>query len=421
MPRYGDAAIPMQQNFDEALRDVRFLFPAENNMERVTDRKALVPFDDMVCAFLGEVSKFLLKDGDAKAYPDVVTFAFFCRNAGLEQMRKSYAGRLGGRLGRGVTFHIAPSNVPINFAYSLAAGLLAGNRCVVRASSKDFPQTRIVCRAFNAVADSGRFREMKDIFSVVMYGHDAAVTEAFSRLADVRVIWGGDNTIAEIRKAPLKPRAFDITFADRYSLAVFDAGYVAGLEAPALRKAAQDFYNDTYLYDQNACSSPRLIIWLGNPDTVTAAKEKFWEAVHENIAGKYELAPILAVDKLTARCRCAVELEGAGAEPSSDNLITRVRLSKLPEDVAAYSCAGGFYLEYAAETLDDSGLAGIVTEKFQTLSYLGLDANRLRSFVLENGLSGIDRIVPVGRTADFGLVWDGYDLVMTMSRTISSL
>lgn len=408
----------MQQNSNQALDKIIFLFPDENNIDALVSHKAFVPFDDKVCAFLEEVSKFLLKDTEAKAYSDVITFAFFCRKANLLQMKKSYEGRLQNRLGRGVVFHIAPSNVPINFAYSLVAGLLAGNRCIVRASSKDFPQTRIVCRAFCQAAKSTELSELKDIFSVVMYEHDSAITEALSALADVRVIWGGDNTIAEIRNAPLKPRAFDITFADRYSFAVFNAEYVAGLSEVDLKKVAQDFYNDTYLYDQNACSSPRLIVWLGRQTDVDSAKQKFWNAVRQNISEKYDLAPILSVDKLSTEYKCAVELEDAKIEPSCDNLITRITLSSLPQNITDYTCAGGCYLEYQANVLAESGLETIITQKFQTLSYLGMDAKELCEFVISNGLAGVDRIVPVGKTADFGLVWDGYDLIVAMSREI---
>ena len=408
----------MQQNSNQALDKIAFLFPDKNNIDALVSHKAFVPFCDKVCAFLEEVSKLLLKDSEAKAYSDVVTFAFFCRKANLLQMKMSYEGCFQNRLGRGVVFHIAPSNVPINFAYSLVAGLLSGNRCIVRASSKDFPQTRIVCKAFCQAAKSTELSELKDIFSVVMYEHDSAITEALSALADVRVIWGGDNTIAEIRKAPLKPRTFDITFADRYSLAVFNGEYVAGLSEIDLKKAAQDFYNDTYLYDQNACSSPRLIVWLGRQSDVDSAKQKFWTAVYQNISEKYELAPILSVDKLATEYKCAIELDGAKIEPSCDNLITRVMLSSLPQNITDYACAGGCYLEYQASSLEQSGLKTVITPKFQTLSYLGMDAKELCDFVINSGLAGIDRIVPVGRTADFGFVWDGYDLIVAMSREI---
>ena len=286
----------------------------------------------------------------------------------------------------------------------------------MRASSKNFPQTRLLCRIFNEVTEKEEFASLKSVFSVIMYEHDAVITENLSALADIRVIWGGDNTIAEIRKAPLKPRAFDITFADRYSFAVFNADFVLMQNDASMKKIAQNFYNDTYLYDQNACSSPHLIVWLGSEVKCIAAKEKFWKAVHENISARYELAPILAVDKLSAQYKCAVELDGVKIEQSDDNFITRICLATLPKSITDYTCAGGCYLEYDTEELSD--IVPIVTQKFQTLSYLGMDAEEIRKFVIENGFSGIDRIVPVGKTADFGLVWDGYDLILEMSRVV---
>ena len=51
----------------------------------------------------------------------------------------------------------------------------------------------------------------------------------------------------------------------------------------------------------------------------------------------------------------------------------------------------------------------------------GLKLSALCAGALENGLTGVDRIVPVGHTMDFALTWDGYDLIQTLSRKISAL
>lgn len=409
----------MQQNSNEVLQNIKFLFPQNNNLDSIVNYKAFVPFEKKICDFLNEVSKMIMKDTEAKQYPDVITFGFFCRKANIEQIKKSYEGRLNNCLGRGVTFHIAPSNVPINFAYTLISGLLSGNRCIVRASSKDFPQTRLLCQIFNTISENKEFESLKNIFAIIMYEHSQEITETLSLISDIRIIWGGDNTIAEIRKSPLKPRAFDITFADRYSFAVFDADFVLSQNESEMKTIAQNFYNDTYLYDQNACSSPRLIIWKGSENMCNEAKKKFWTAIHINIEGKYELASILSVDKLSAKYKCAIELKDAIIEESEDNLIARIKLSELPESITDYTCAGGCYLEYDTENICD--IIAIVNQKFQTLSYLGPNADELQKLVIENGLSGIDRIVPVGKTADFGFVWDGYDLIESMSRKLFSV
>ncbi len=381
------------------------------------EARLLAPFDGDVLAFLSDVSAALLRDRAAKAFPDVITFAFFCRRANLEAMRAEYGDSLKNRIGRGVSFHIAPSNVPINFAYSLAAALLAGNACVVKASSRDFEQTRIVCRAMDALL-RGEYAALAPYVNVLIYPRERQdMTETLSAGCDVRVIWGGDETVRRVRTAPLPPRAVEVTFADRYSLLAVDARSVVDMDEKRLSQTARDFYNDTYLTDQNACTSPRLVYWLGEGETLKRARERFWEAVRAYAAPRYPIEPVVAVDKLTAAYRAAAALDGARIVPMPDNTVVRVELSALLPEIDAHRCAGGFFLEYAAQTLDD--LVPIVKRSYQTLSYIGLDREKLSAFVLQNRLCGIDRVTPVGHTMDFSLTWDGYDLIRALSRQVS--
>lgn len=381
--------------------------------------RPLQPFAEPVMAFLSDLGSALLKDKQAKAYPDVVTFAFFCRRANLENLKAEYAGQVEDRLGRGLTFHIAPSNVPINFAYSLAAALLSGNACVVKASSQDFIQTRIVCRAMEALF-RGEHAAMADYVNVVIYARERQdITEEYSALCDARIIWGGDETVRRVRAAAMPAHAVEITFPDRYSLLVIKPEAVLAMDDKQLAQTAQGFYNDTYLTDQNACTSPRLIYWLGADEAVKAAQERFWNAVQAYVQPRYPVEPVVAVDKLTAVYRAAIGLPGARVHAMPDNTAVRVQVDALTEDIDEYRCAGGFFVEYAAETLD--ALVPVVKRKYQTLSYIGADRNMLGRFVAENGLRGIDRIAPVGHTMDFALTWDGYDLIRTLSRRISVL
>lgn len=385
-------------------------------VEPLTTLKPLPPFDMQVLDFLAALSAALLKDKEAKAYPDVVTFAFFCRRANLEAMRGDYEGRLEGRLGRGIAFHIAPSNVPINFAYSLVASLLAGNGNIVKASSRNFAQTRIVCRAIEGLL-AGEYSALASYCCVVTYPREEqALTERYSALCNVRIIWGGDETVRRVRQAAIPPRAFDVTFADRYSLLCIDPQAVIAMDDKALNTLAQGFYNDTYLTDQNACTSPRLIIWLGREEGVCPARERFWNAIHAYASTRYGVEPVVAVDKLTAACRAAIELEDVSFEAMPDNLVTRIQLQRLAPGMESFRSAGGFFVEYVSQSLD--ALAQVVDARYQTLSYIGLDPAELRELVTANGLRGIDRITPVGHTMDFSLSWDGYDLIQTLSRQI---
>ena len=311
-----------------------------------------------------------------------------------------------------MTFHIAPSNVPVNFAYSLVTALLAGNASVVRVSSKDFEQTRIICDAVDQLLEQPDHSFLKQYISVVRYPHIQEINDMFSEMCDVRVIWGGDNTIFEVRKSPLASRATEITFADRYSIAVFDAGAVLKSDSALMR----DFYNDTYLFDQNACSAPRLIYWLGNAESCEKACNHFWDMFHEYVRQHYKTEPIVSVDKYMTACRLAIEHDTEVIK-MPDNLISRIKTNDLSVDLQNHRCPGGSFIEYQDVSLD--ALKELITSRVQTICYYGDIKDMLSSFVIDNHLTGVDRIVPAGKTSDFDLVWDGYDLILQMSRCIS--
>ena len=406
--------IPMQPNSN----NITTLYPAGDvawdTLRSVAPHE---PFSAEAVAFLGALSARLMRDPMTRTLPDVATFAFFCRKASLERLRQRFVSPAELRLGRGVVFHVAPSNVPVNFAYSLVAGILAGNVNVVRVPSKPFPQVDAIVRALTDVMAEPQYADtFGNRMVLVRYDRTSTATEWLSALCDVRVIWGGDQTIATIRQNPIPARAFDVTFADRYSFCAIDAAaYLSQADAPAVAEA---FYNDTYLFDQNACSAPHLVVWRGDEQTVCQAKERFWSALHDYTERKYQLAEVLAVDKLTAFYSQAIGMD-IRREPTPDNLIWRVETDTLPDNIDQYRCKAGYFTECRISSLDE--VTHIVNRKYQTLAYYGFEASELASFVRTARPQGIDRVVPIGKTTDFDLVWDGYDLIKTLSRNVTIL
>ena len=397
--------MPMQQHFD----GVAYKLGNAEIEAQLAMVRPLPIFSKEACALLAALSARILSDAEAKVYPDIVTLGFWCRSASLRQMQKQYDMEEN-RLGRGIVFHVAPSNIAMNFAYSCFAAFLAGNASIVRLPSKDFPQVTLFCRFFSeTLAD---FPALAPYFLFVRYGHDQEVNDHYSQLCQTRVIWGGDATIGAIRRSPLASRANEISFADRHSFAVLDADVY--LAATDKERIAQDFYNDTYLSDQNACTSPQFVIWIGTE--VEAAQEVFWRTLHEVVYERYALQAIQAVDKLTHLYQLGVNFE-IRKNPMPDNLITRVRVTELTEGLTVYKGGSGFFIEYYAKELAEIRL--LCTISCQTLSYYGVKRDSLLQTVLAMRPAGVDRIVPIGRTMDFSLVWDGIDLIRTMSRAVS--
>jgi len=390
--RSGGVAIPMQLTGD---------------LEKTINAVPLLPFDERVLDLLNDLSKRLIK---VREYSDVATFGFWCRKTALLKEKRNYDD-LHQRLGKGVVFHSTPSNVPVNFAFSFVAGLLAGNANIVRLPGKDFEQVTIIVNAITRLLE-GEYSDLAPYLCFVKYATDKELHDKFSSVCDVRVVWGGDGTINEFRKSPLKPRATELTFADRYSIAVIKAD--AYLKAEDKQKIAQDFYNDTYFSDQNACTAPRIVYWMG--ENREDAKEAFWANIKILARERYELAPVQAVGKLAAFYRAAAHREVTLVD-SDDSHVTRVYVEDADDNLMEYKYNSGFYFERDIEKLEE--ILPISGERLQTLTYLGLTKEELTEFFAVCRPKGIDRAVPMGKSMDFSLVWDGYDLIRQLSRRIT--
>lgn len=391
--------------------ELQFLIGTPDGLSGLREYRTGEPFSRERITFLDQWSKAILAEKESRNYPDTATFAFWCRKSNIERQRKRFAlmDARQFRSGRGVVFHIAPSNVAANYAYSFAVGFITGNANVVRLPSKDFPQVAILNRALKKTLQEFPVFE-RDICFFRYERGQKKITDFLSELADVRIIWGGDATIREIRKSELRPRATEITFADRYSVCVINAEEYLRLEGKD--RVAQDFYNDTYLTDQNACTSPHLVLWMGKERET--AKKEFWERLYKKVKEMYPYQDIQGVNKRTALFRLAAQDAGVHQIEAADNRLVRVKVDHLTEELMDHRCDSGYFLEYDMEDVRD--LLPLCNERLQTISYIGIP--EVFRPLLEQGVRGIDRIVPEGRTMEFDLIWDGYDLVERLTRRI---
>jgi len=376
--------------------------------------KAIVPYSDIVCEFLTEISISLKKKNNISNYPDLIAFSFWCRKANLSILKKKFYQTSHIRIGRGIIFHVSPSNVPVNFAFSLCFGLIAGNSNIVRVSSKYMPQVDIICEVINALLDQSKYSEIKDHISIVQYEYSDRITSLLSSLCDARIIWGGDKTIQDIRQYPIAPRCIDIAFSDRYSISVLDSHIIEKITPQELSKLAVGFYNDAYTMDQNACSSPHIVFWHGVVSS--KGKERFWNAIYEVAAIKYELTEIKAVDKYSKLLDESIRDNNIIKLVNMENLLTYIEIKELNKNLHQYRGINGLF--YSFELEDINSLSDIVNNRYQTLTYYGVDKKILENFVIENNISGIDRIVPVGRALDMDIIWDGYDIINYLSRIV---
>ncbi|WP_394614600.1 acyl-CoA reductase [Lentzea sp. JNUCC 0626] len=369
--------------------------------------------DERVVEFLVKFARKLLAPAMARRYPELASLGFFLRKGEIAKALRSIETSGDAlRFPRGLVFHIPPANVDTIFVYSWALSALAGNPNVVRISSRSAGAAEAVLEALNEA-----LKEAHPVIAqtqrMVTYGRDDAVTGALSAACQLRVIWGGDRSVTEVRKSAIGPQARDLTFPDRASFAAIS---VAGWEAATpeqRRDAATGFYNDSYWFDQAACSSPRTLFWVGDEAGARRGRSEFLALLSEVVESKqFVVEPAMAVQKRVSAY--GVAAEGHVTEIRfSGNAVATLELAE-PTSVPREWLGVGTFPQTTVGNL--AALADVVQRKDQTLSVFGFDRPEVIEFVHALAGRGIDRVVPFGSALSFAAVWDGYDLLAEFSR-----
>ena len=392
------------------LNKVKYLVGSEDY-----ETKPFKPYNKITCAFLAEFSKKLNLQKDINEISDLKALAFWCRKKNIEYLiKKSLSNEI--RIGLGLIFHITPSNIATNFIYSLFFGLLTGNSNVVKISSKKTIQSEIICKCLNLILKQKKFVKLKKRIVIIRYENNDNYTKNISYKCNLRVIWGGDETIKKIRKFELNPSSTDITFADRSSICIINSNSIIKLDSFNLSILVEKFYNDTYLVDQNACSSPHIIFWKGKKNVNKIAQKKFWDKLYALVIRKYNLEESSAVEKYTLLCKKINFLRNNCNFIKYENYIYILKLKKLVKNLDELRGKWGLFYEYETNNLNKISI--FLNKKFQTMTYFGLDKNFCKKIVVDNLTDGIDRIVPIGQALDINLNWDGFDLNKSLTRVV---
>ena len=141
---------------------------------------------------------------------------------------------------------------------------------------------------------------------------------------------------------------------------------------------ANAFYNDAYWFGQMACSSPRLVLWLGGTtDDVSAARLNFWSALDARVSCATTTLEIADyINKRVAVDSLAVEFL-VKIPTMINNETTRVWLDQ-PALHNDFHCGAGLFFESGIPCVTD--LLPLLSRKIQTVSYMGVDVLPFTSF-----------------------------------------
>lgn len=386
----------------------------KEELEKLNQRSVLPPFHPDVLSFTQALSKRLIK---FRHEPELVSLGYWLRKAHIHEMKKAWQAETLDRVvkARGTAFHIAPSNVDTIFVYSWMLSLLAGNRNIIRVSAKEQPQTNRLLSAVLELLNDPVFSTVTERTLLCTYEHNDAVTAYLSAYCHTRVVWGGDETVRKVRSIPLAPMANELVFPDRFSLAVLNAKAVLDIQGEEKSRFLQQFYNDSFWFDQMACSSPRVVMWIGAKEEIEAAQNDFWPTLQKFVQQKnYELMAAAQVQKLATGLWLASEAEATRVIRTNE--YSRIVIDQVTADARERHCGAGLFYECSASVLQEA--VGILTDKDQTLAYYGFSKDELTAFADSISTRGIDRIVPVGQALDFNGTWDGQNFLRSFTREI---
>lgn len=365
---------------------------------------------DCVIAFLQEMSTRIMRSHTCREHAELVALAFWLREASTRQMLDSYQNSNFKALGTVV--HFTPANVDTMFIYSWVCSLLAGNKNVVRVSSRSGEVQAEILAVLNEVFAKPEYRDIAERNVFIQYQHDAMegtdYTATLCQQADARILWGGDDSVNAIRQFPCKPRCRDISFADRYSVCLLDAHAVS--QEDTAQQAMRLLLKDIAPYDQQACSSPRVLFWLGSAESLSqfltvadtlesALPERLVTTKNEQLITAQSVQLTTNVNQvINAGPLCAIECE------------------TFNEGLLAYHVGRQVLLCQCVDSLDE--IAGGMSARVQTLSYFGVPKEALVKFIRQPSITGIDRVVPLGRALDFAPQWDGYELISQLARRV---
>ena len=376
--------------------------------------------DPRIVEFVTKFARKLLAPATARRFPELASLGFSLRKGEIAKALSTLDSSAELRFPRGLVFHVPPANVDTIFVYSWALSALAGNANVVRVSSRSAGAAEAVLDALNAAlseVDPATAATVAATQRMVTYDRSDEISGALSLAADLRVIWGGDASVAALRRYPLAPHARDLTFPDRSSFAIVSVRGWQQASAAERRAAAEGFYNDSYWFDQAACSSPRAVFWVGEAEAARVAGQEFRTLLAAVLAAKQHVTdPAMAVQKRVSAYGAAADGAVTAVSFSGGDGLATLELAApeaLPREWLGAGTFGTAHVGSLAE------LVPIVVRKDQTVGQFGFTETELTEFVTALAGRGVDRVVPFGSALTFSAIWDGYDLLAEFSRLVT--
>lgn len=374
-------------------------------------------FLDSAISFVDALATQLGYENAAARLPDIATFTFWARKSNLETYKKRYFESSLSRIGRGCVFHITPRNVPTNFLYSMVFGILSGNCNIIRVPSARFPQIEMTITALRKLSEERKYSRYLSRLCLVQYEKDDEITSRYMSISDFCVFWGSNETVQHLRKLTRPANCGELSFPTKYSVSLISLKGLRRIDDTQFKLIVNKFFTDSYLFDQNGCSSPRVVYWIEDDEPPQSIIEYFWITLESIARKRYALDESVASRKFSELCSTLMDSETVSNFRSYGNYIyvLRVSLTGIPKS----NMDVRFGTFYEVSISNPTELLRSMNKNCQTITYFGVTKEELESLSFAGLTLSPDRFTPLGEAFTMDLIWDGNDIPLILSKVVT--
>ena len=380
-------------------------------------------------------SQSLLKESQYKQYPELVALGFWLRSSNLKSKLKEVgykylnASEPSGQASNeykalGCVVHFTPANVDTMFIYSWIASLLLGNTNIVRVASQDSQSKVMLLELLNRLFNQPEFKQISERNVFISYDKQSNFTDELSAIADARLIWGGDKSVGLIKQSPSKNTCRDLSFADKYSLSLVNLSEIK----ESGENYAELLWRDTQAFYQQACSSPRVLFFVGDSseDNTSLLKDIFAKVNHlaKNDMENWQDDTRVNEHLVTLQSLSIQSYIGENAIIQLDQ-ISAAFVAPITQKTMSQHKGNGLYYVAIADSLEQvmdwlvhSSLENecAIAEKVQTISIFGFDKKDINNIASASLGQTSFRVQDQGQALDFSFKWDGYNLLESLGQ-----
>tara|TARA_B100000315_G_scaffold260917_1_gene327311 strand:- start:1172 stop:2473 length:1302 start_codon:yes stop_codon:yes gene_type:complete len=322
----------------------------------------------------------------------------------------------------GIAVHWIAGNVPVLGVISLFQTLLTKNKSIVKVPMRF---RKVLPKIFNDLERSDYFKDdnkkllnilLDAVLIVYAKSDDIEDHKILSKIADLRIAWGGKDAVNAVVGLPKKINARDLVFGPKVSLAIASKELL--IKSSDIKMLAQALSNDVFTFDQAGCNSPHnLIIEKTDDDImdelVSAIKVEFDIKSKKT---KFYKDPINFYNVLVKKF--LYQSDKSKNAFSSEDYNWNIFLSSLgkyPYIESPIYCRSIFisYIDNLKE------LGPYLPNNIQSVGLFVAKERKIKLIKLLSNF-GVDRFPDLGKMSLYQNPWDGYFPLQEMVRWISA-